>query len=844
VEFVTGSTRNGSLLANTHQFTGSVLVTGSQTVNGIITSNGGIIGNANDNYFGNYPSGDYWDIGNLGTTGTVYLEGRGASTNINSQYRAKGAGVHIWSYNAGSNEIMRTDSSGNVGIGTTAITAKLHVSGTTGGVFEVDGAAAINALYVSASGNVGIGTTSPLASLDVNGNARIAGVIITGNPTIPAGTGAALTEGYYAVGGYAFFQGYNYTTLAYIPVYVDGSTLYLNPNSGGNVGIGTTTVGSKFQVNGNAAIGYSVSTAAPSNGLTVSGSTLIGTTTDSGYKLDVNGTGRFSGALTGTTATFSSSVTATSFNGTTNNIFSVSDTEIMRITSTGLGIGTTSPSSPLMFGKSVYGNTASENFYRIKFEDVGGVNNDTGIGQPASGCLGFNTSVSGYTSFNEGTNNERMRIENGGNVLIGTTTDSGFKLDVNGTGRFSGASTAGFVTSIFAKNPSTNAASAVKIGFDAGGTIWAEIGASYNSNSPYLGFYVRANSEKMRITDGGNLLVNTTTDSGYKLDVSGSTRLNGNTTVTGSIDVSGSITSNGTITAQTLVVQTVTSSIEFVTGSTRNGSLAGNTHQFTGSVSITGSAAALLNVNNGVLYVSASGNVGINNVNPTVALDVTGAGKFSSSVTALKYIANSQATYASLTYEETFKYASSPAGIWFGNSFNSNNNVGLQLRVSNDGTSVQALTITPTGNVGIGTSSPSAISTYTTLDIRGGTGGGLRMGVSGSSTPFNLQQAGTDAYLNNVANGSIIFYTNDTLRAQITSTGVFQPGANGTQDLGTSSLRWGTIYTSDLSLSNGIGDYTIVEGEEKLYLYNNKNNKVYSFVLQEEDPLTATPKKS
>tara|TARA_R110000823_G_scaffold91297_1_gene201345 strand:- start:131 stop:1216 length:1086 start_codon:yes stop_codon:yes gene_type:complete len=31
-----------------------------------------------------------------------------------------------------------------------------------------------------------------------------------------------------------------------------------------------------------------------------------------------------------------------------------------------------------------------------------------------------------------------MRITSGGNVLIGTTTDSGYKLDVNGTGRFSG----------------------------------------------------------------------------------------------------------------------------------------------------------------------------------------------------------------------------------------------------------------------------------------------------------------------------------------------------------------------------------------------------------------------
>jgi len=36
---------------------------------------------------------------------------------------------------------------------------------------------------------------------------------------------------------------------------------------------------------------------------------------------------------------------------------------------------------------------------------------------------------------------QRMRLTNGGNFLIGTTTDSGYKLDVNGTGRFSGALT-------------------------------------------------------------------------------------------------------------------------------------------------------------------------------------------------------------------------------------------------------------------------------------------------------------------------------------------------------------------------------------------------------------------
>lgn len=40
----------------------------------------------------------------------------------------------------------------------------------------------------------------------------------------------------------------------------------------------------------------------------------------------------------------------------------------------------------------------------------------------------------------------------------------------------------------------------------------------------------------------GNFLVGTTTDSGYKLDVSGSTRLNGNTVVTGSLNVTNGIT--------------------------------------------------------------------------------------------------------------------------------------------------------------------------------------------------------------------------------------------------------------------------------------------------------------
>ena len=63
-------------------------------------------------------------------------------------------------------------------------------------------------------------------------------------------------------------------------------------------------------------------------------------------------------------------------------------------------------------------------------------------------------------------------------------------------------------------------------------------------------------------------------------------------------------TVRGTLTAQRIVVQTITSSTEYVTGSTIFGSLLSNTHQFTGSVSITGSLGI-----NGVDYASTSGSV-------------------------------------------------------------------------------------------------------------------------------------------------------------------------------------------------------------------------------------------
>jgi len=71
-------------------------------------------------------------------------------------------------------------SSGNVGIGTTTPTTRLHISGASNsGLFEIDSPAVNNIIYVSGSGNVGIGTGTPSARLHINGDTILSGSLYT-----------------------------------------------------------------------------------------------------------------------------------------------------------------------------------------------------------------------------------------------------------------------------------------------------------------------------------------------------------------------------------------------------------------------------------------------------------------------------------------------------------------------------------------------------------------------------------------------------------------------------------------------------------------------------------------
>ena len=103
----------------------------------------------------------------------------------------------------------------------------------------------------------------------------------------------------------------------------------------------------------------------------------------------------------------------------------------MTLTAAGsLGVGTPTPTNRLQIYAPAI-TTNDWNTYSARFSN----NSDKGV------IIGYDTtnSVGHIGSVSPGVAWTPLSINtNGGNVLIGTSTDSGYKLDVNGTGRFSG----------------------------------------------------------------------------------------------------------------------------------------------------------------------------------------------------------------------------------------------------------------------------------------------------------------------------------------------------------------------------------------------------------------------
>ena len=124
-------------------------------------------------------------------------------------------------------------------------------------------------------------------------------------------------------------------------------------------------------------------------------------------------------------------------------------------------------------------------------------------------------------------------------------------------------------------------------------------------------------------------------------------------------------------------------------------------------------------------------------------------------------------------------------------------------------------------------------------------------GASNNTDEFGINQDNQkNGYLDN-RGGFIAFTTGSsgTTRmriensAEITFMGDALPSSDNNYDLGSSSKRWAQIYTTDLQLCNKgktnivdgtWGDWTLQEGENKIFMINNRTGKKYSLKMEEE----------
>ncbi len=325
-----------------------------------------------------------------------------------------------------------------------------------------------NLIFQPVGGNVGIGTTSPSENLTINGSDTATVPCLglrNGNGYITTNDGAQIAFGWNGTNKYQHFiqtrhNGGGASDNA-IDFYVcdrtqnntvtSGSTHTMTLNSG-KVGIGTTSPSDHLTVQSRAHIADAALTVSTFGDSTQSGENAkaiiyLGTAhraypdSRSGKKCAIIADGIDSWGRNSLHFCLNNSVGSDS----RANSASITDSRMVIQSAGNVGIGTTSPSSKLHIH---CGSTATsdglfigndyESNNQVTFLRLGlGVNNYAQISAHTE--LGDKTYLQFHTQSDTGTSNisERMRIDENGNVGIGTTSPSE-KLDVNGNARMHG----------------------------------------------------------------------------------------------------------------------------------------------------------------------------------------------------------------------------------------------------------------------------------------------------------------------------------------------------------------------------------------------------------------------
>ena len=472
---------------------------------------------------------------------------------------------------------------------------------------------------------------------------------------------------------------------------------------------------------------------------------------------------------------------------------------------TNVGVGTTSPSSRL----EVVGSYAVVPLKVLRHGDYGnvinigrnGVSETANIGYPADSTINLSTAGS-----------ERVRINASGNVGIGTTSPS-HKLTVNAANNttavgidfpsahfdFSANSTSGY-TSNFRLDD---------VGMDIG----------HDSTARSLNLQT-GNLDRVTILGNGNVGIGTTSP-GEKLEVSGNVLAGGgslNKTIgfkrtdgfnldlakiiaNGEIRIGGTNVGVITFNRSSNEVMRIASNNNVGIGTTSPGEkleVAGQYGDTTLSGHVVGFTRASANylwaktsggdlrftvngnaIGSPSMTLSTAGNLGIGTTSPAYILDVVSAG----SATARLKSAGTGAI--SLRYEN---------GSGFKSAAVVDNNGLYRLDATN-------ISLNPTNNVGIGTTSPSR-----NLHVHADSGNAylqLTQAATGTTSNDGFQISMGTAQVNfiNRENGNMVFETNNTEKMRITNTGnvgigTTSPGAklsvNGNVKIeGTNSLLFG-----------------------------------------------------
>jgi hypothetical protein len=442
----------------------------------------------------------------LNGTGFVKASGTTISYDNSTYLTGTGASGQVAFWNGtttqtGSNNLFWDNVNSRLGIGTTTPTTKLDV---LGGFKLYTGGAAPNNYYLEA-----ISTSSSNAYVNLVRNASAAGTyayyLNNGVASLSVDNGSGETKLYAGNGGY------------YLTFYSNNIEAMRIPSATRNV--------------------------------------LIGTTTDAGYKLDVNGTARVGSASVVANLRVSSSGRSDFYmlsGGSTTDNFSIylnGGAYGSSYVQMGLNDGVSSGNQ----GGAVYFDSRTGTAPPIRFQVKG------------TGTTAMTTAGSIYPTANWG---------------IGTSSDAGYKLDVNGTGRFQTSITMGGAADATLFFPNTTSGHQMRIYTQYASNAMVIFANGYNLNlngaggmtsnfcttitgsngSPALTVQqgnvawtpvLKVNaigSTGTQFNTNGNVLIGTTTDAGYKLDIFGTTRIYGASTSSLMIDTVGTVDMASSIT--------------------------------------------------------------------------------------------------------------------------------------------------------------------------------------------------------------------------------------------------------------------------------------------------------